>query len=317
MRLNAKGKKYLIILLPVAILVMAFYNGYNLYVLSQQLPVLATSLSESAEQTLKRELEGDQPLEPATFLLFGIDAGEFIGGRFREGEGNADTIVLAKVYPATQRLALLSIPRDTLVEIPGYTGFDKINHAHRFGGAELLVKTVAGFTGVEVDYYVGLNYLAFIDIVDLLGGVEFEVDRLIVSNSYRIEPGVQLLDGNHAFVVITTRRDPMGDVDRAARQQRFIQAVAAEIKDRPLDEILFITLATWENLDTNLDLVEGIRLYRKFEGVSDSELNMELVPGRFINREGITYWQPNQDGTEKVIEELFKAGKSGDVNRDE
>ena len=123
------------------------------------------------------ELQDDGPV---TFLLYGIDAGEWVGGSYREGIGRADTIILIQGDPSLKKAALLSIPRDTLVKIPDRAGDDKINHAYTYGGAPLLVETVELFTGISVDYYVGLNYRAFKDIVDILGGVEFDVDRTII-----------------------------------------------------------------------------------------------------------------------------------------
>src|SRR5690606_35945795 len=96
--------------------------------------------------------------KPVTLLLFGIDSGEWTEGGYREGVGRADTIVLFQADPLSKKASLLSIPRDTLVEIPGRSGDDKINHAYAFGKAALLVETVERFAGVPVDYHVGLNY---------------------------------------------------------------------------------------------------------------------------------------------------------------
>lgn len=247
-------------------------------------------------------LPGDKPV---TFLLFGIDSGEWVGGTYREGTGRADTIVLVQADPLSQKAALLSIPRDTLVEIPGRPGDDKINHAYAFGQAPLLVETVEHFTGVPVDGYVGLNYRAFKDIVDLLGGVEFDVDRVITCRGLRLEPGRQHLDGDAAFALVSFRNEPMGDIGRVRRQQRFIKAVAGSARQSSLDQLFYIMLAAWDNLDTDISFPEALTLSRRLSGITEENMAMELVPGWFYNRNGVSYWRPYLDETGKVIQDLF------------
>ena len=247
-------------------------------------------------------LPGDKPV---TFLLFGIDSGEWVGGTYREGTGRADTIVLVQADPLSQKAALLSIPRDTLVEIPGRPGDDKINHAYAFGQAPLLVETVEHFTGVPVDGYVGLNYRAFKDIVDLLGGVEFDVDRVITCRGLRLEPGRQHLDGDAAFALVSFRNEPMGDIGRVRRQQRFIKAVAGSARQSSLDQLFYIMLAAWDNLDTDISFPEAVTLSRRLSGITEENMAMELVPGWFYNRNGVSYWRPYLDETGKLIQDLF------------
>ncbi len=245
--------------------------------------------------------------EPVTFLLFGIDAGEWVGGSYRAGVGRADTIVLIQTDPGSGKASLLSIPRDTLVVIPGRPGDDKINHSYAFGRAPLLVETVEIFTGIEVDHYVGLNYIAFKDVVDLLGGVDFEVDRAIDSRGLHLEPGLQHLDGDMAFAVVSTRKDPMGDIARVRRQQRFIKTVAGAAKERSLDDLFYIMLAAWDNIDTDISIPGALALRRKLSGITEKDMAMEIVPGWFYNRGGISYWKPNLLQTEQIIQRLFQA----------
>jgi len=265
---------------------------------------LGGAFSEAVEDLTLLPADSAVP-EAVTFLIYGIDAGEWARGSYRPGPGRADTIVLVKFYPALKRAALLSIPRDTLVEIPGRPGDDKINHAYAFGQAELLVKTVEHFTGVAVDYYVGLNYRAFKDIVDLLGGVEFEVDREIRSRGRVLSPGLQLLDGDAAFALVSDRKEPLGDIGRVLRQQRFLKAVAGEARTRPLDELFLIALAAWHNIESNFKLAEAPGLYRALRGLREEDMVMEIVPGWFYNRGGISYWRPYPEDTAAVVERLF------------
>ena len=285
------------ILIPVSVhLLSGFFRSFALITGYFAETVRGSSLMPEA---------GPIQSDPVTFLIYGIDAGEWVQGTYRPGPGRADTIVLIKAFPASNTASLLSIPRDTLVEIPGYPGDDKINHAYAFGQAALLVQTVERFTGIPVDYYAGLNYTAFRDIVDYLGGVEFEVDRVIVSRGLRLEKGLQLLDGDAAFALVSTRQDPLGDIDRVKRQQRFIKAVWLESTKRPIDDIIYLVLAAWNNADTNMSLLDAIGLSGSLKGIKEEDVVMEIVPGWFYNRGGISYWGPYRARTDQLIRDLF------------
>ncbi|MEW5785702.1 MAG: LCP family protein [Bacillota bacterium] len=280
-------------------------TGYTFFWFYKNFSRTAHFIVDTAREASLAGLSGAEHQEPVTLLIFGIDAGEWVGGTVRDETGRADTIVLLRADPVAKTASLFSIPRDTLVEIPGRPGDDKINHAYAFGRAALLAETVERFTGVGIDYYVGLNYLAFKDIVDLLGGVEFEVDRVIQSRGLRLEPGLQVLDGDAAFAVISTRQDPLGDIDRVRRQQRFIKAVASEARARPPDDLFFMMLAAWKHLDTNVTLPEAVHLARALRGIEDEDMVTAVVPGWFYNRGGISYWRAYPEETAQVIADLF------------
>ena len=126
--MKKKSWLYLIVLLTVATLLWgAVYYVRPLY---------------QAYRALKNPPAAAAPVTPApaeakllqnryyNFLLYGVDAGEWVNGSYRPGKARADTIVFLQLDLAERTVALLSIPRDTLVKIPGYTGTDKINHAH-------------------------------------------------------------------------------------------------------------------------------------------------------------------------------------------
>ena len=248
-----KGSPLAVVVSIIALLMLPaalWFITANLYSCFVSFTGALVETIDTAAALQPEETEDDT----VTFLLFGIDAGEWVGGSYRAGASRADTIVLIQADPLTGKASLLSIPRDTLVVIPGRPGDDKINHSYAFGRVPLLVETVEHFTGIQVDHYVGLNYRAFKDVVDLLGGVDFDVDRVINCRGLCLEPGLQHLDGDMAFALVSTRKDPMGDIARVRRQQRFIKTVAGAAKGRPLDDIFYILLAAWDNIDTDISI---------------------------------------------------------------
>ncbi len=195
----------------------------------------AVASGDMGQALVKRERK-----KPYTVLLLGTD--------FREGEeaARADTIILARVDPEDDRVWMLSIPRDTRVEIPGY-GTDKINAAHFYGGPKLMAETVTELTGVSINHYAEIDFKGFAAMVDALGGVWVDVDveiddwraaSGIQNREPRIEPGHQRLNGAQALTFVRSRDFPDADFTRMRHQQTFFKALADQTTK--LDSVLKI-----------------------------------------------------------------------------
>jgi LCP family protein required for cell wall assembly len=161
------------------------------------------------------------------------------------GPSRADTIMLMRYGGG--KAARLSIPRDTLVNIPGH-GATKINAAYAFGGPALMIKTVKQFLGIEVNHLVEVDFEGFPKFVDALGGVKMKFDTCIVSRFEGRTPhigckgnfrrckatdGKVKLDGRDALDVVRIRKNRCApeesDLTRARRQQKFLEAVKGRI----------------------------------------------------------------------------------------
>lgn len=192
--------------------------------------------------------------EPFNVLLVGVDR------RPDPDEGvRSDTLILVHVEPAAGWAGMLSIPRDSVVEIPG-VGMRKINFAYTYGysnaealygagtapdaaGGALAADAVAGFLGVEVDYIAQIDFGGFQRVVDTLGGVRVDVARPILDPSYPsddygyerlyIPAGLQVMDGATALRYARTRHSS-SDFDRSARQQQVLRAILDEVRARGL-----------------------------------------------------------------------------------
>ncbi len=177
---------------------------------------------------LREALTERQPKEPFTVLLLGNDK------RPGEDSARADTIVLAKIDPDADKVWMLSIPRDTRVQVPGY-GTEKINAATFHGGPALMVDTVEQFLGIPVNHYMDIDFDGFIHVVDAVGGVWIDVDADIndpkasshgSETATRIDKGYQRLDGEHALTFVRSRDFPDADFTRMKHQQQFFKALA-------------------------------------------------------------------------------------------
>jgi LCP family protein required for cell wall assembly len=135
-----------------------------------------------------------------------------------------DTIML--VHSGSSGSVLVSLPRDSWVEIPGQ-GRGKLNAAYAFGGPELLVRTVEGATGLEIDHYAEIGFGGFVGAVDAVGGVELCVSEAISDPkaALDIQAGCQELDGPTALGYVRTRATAGSDFDRVERQRELLSAL--------------------------------------------------------------------------------------------
>jgi LCP family protein required for cell wall assembly len=180
---------------------------------------------------------------PSTILVLGTDEGPN-----REGPFRSDAIMIVRTDPDEHRIALLSIPRDLRVEIPG-RGPDKVNAAYAYGGPTLAIRTVQRLTGIQPNHVIVVNFSKFREVIDTLGGITVNVPDRILSNKFacpfatearcdrwpgwRFNRGEQEMDGRRALVYARIRinqLDPSeNDLTRGERQQAVIQAMADEI----------------------------------------------------------------------------------------
>jgi LCP family protein required for cell wall assembly len=176
-------------------------------------------------------LSGAADTPGRTYLIVGSDARDGWGDDGVEGARTDTIIILHK--PVEGPTALISIPRDSYVEIPGRAN-NKINAAFAFGGAPLLVETVENLSGLTVDHYLEVGFLGVTDVVDALGGVELCLDQDVDDwrSDLQWEAGCHLADGDTALAFSRMRySDPIGDIGRTQRQQQLVSAVAREASD--------------------------------------------------------------------------------------
>lgn len=189
----------------------------------------------SAEQSLAHvsALSGAPDTSGTTYLIVGSDSREgWEGDDGIEGE-RTDTIILVHV-PLEGPVALISLPRDSFVVIPGHDP-QKINAAYAFGGPPLLVQTVEGATGLTVDHYLEVGLTGVEGVVDALGGVELCYDHDVSDRRSKLEwsAGCHVADGRTALAFARMRySDPLGDIGRTQRQQQLIEAVGAKATSR-------------------------------------------------------------------------------------
>ncbi|WP_456920272.1 LCP family protein [Geodermatophilus sp. SYSU D00708] len=166
--------------------------------------------------------------EPVTFLLVGSDTRETTDEGVADG-GRSDAIMIARFSADRAHAQVISIPRDSWVDIPG-RGKNKINAAYAFGGPTLLIQTVEQLTAVRIDHYVAIDFQGIVQVTDDLGGVDVVVAETTSNGPYTFPAGVNHLDGDQARWYLGQRYGlPGGDFDRVRRQQQYLQAMFGKL----------------------------------------------------------------------------------------
>ena len=283
--LNPRTKKILVITsLVFSLLLCAGVITGALYYISVQ-----TRMAAPAEDVPERMISPEEalaPQEPYTIALLGTDA------RQPDVRDRTDTIILARVEPATRQVWMVSIPRDTKVEIPGY-GTRKINAAHAYGGPELAIEVIEELTGQHIDHYMTINFFGFEEVIDALGGVTLDVPNTIEGekaaladftsdkSASRIEAGLQHLDGAHALTFVRYRGYIDGDFGRTYAQQMFFRAVLDQIDEVSLVRVPGLVDAIASNVETNLTPIQLAQVAREMRGTKSENLYTITLEGEW------------------------------------
>jgi LCP family protein required for cell wall assembly len=165
---------------------------------------------------------------PATFLLVGSDTrADIAAGDLPDAR--SDAIMIARFTADRKRAQIISIPRDSWVDIPG-RGKNKINAAYAFGGPGLLIQTVEQLTGVRIDHFAAIDFAGLTQVTDDLGGVDVTVPETTTNGPYTFPAGLNHLDGDQARWYVGQRHGlPDGDFDRVRRQQNYLRAMFSKL----------------------------------------------------------------------------------------
>lgn len=240
-----------------------------------------------------------------SILALGID----------QESGNTDTIIVATVDFEKRAVYALSIPRDTRADIPGHRTF-KVNAAYAWGGLKTAEETVENLLGMPIDRVVLVRLEGFKRIVDLLGGVEVDVEKDMhyVDRKQRLyihlKKGYRLLDGEKAMQYVRFRHDPMGDLGRIQRQQKFLKALAAKMFQwREIDNLPALTRLIMEQLETDMSTREVLRLARFGKELPPENIFSTILPGTPQTVNGISYYVPDELRAQQALQELEQSAK--------
>jgi LCP family protein required for cell wall assembly len=250
----------------------------------------------------------------------------------------SDTMIVFTIDPVSHTAGMISVPRDLWVNIPGFNSYNKINAALFLGdtyklpggGAELAMKTVENFLGIQIQYFALIDFTAFTKMIDTIGGVcldiasEIKVGVLFESGTVNLEPGHQCLSGKVALGYARARDVnqgvAQGDVERSQHQQQVIMAV----RDKVLAPGNFLNLmgqarTLYDELsggvDTNLPLEDAMRLAMLAKDISLDSINTGVIDytmmqdGTYnLNGQQLAVLRPYPDKIRELVDKIFGGG---------
>lgn len=275
---KSKFKKYILSFIAIVFVSIIAWGGMNYYSFQKALD----KMNESTDDNLKASAK-EIDVEPFSVLLLGIDERENDSGR-------TDTMIVVTVNPDLGTIKMLSIPRDSRVEIVGNDTVEKINHAYARGGIAMSIDTVENLLSIPIDYYVAVNMEGFLSVIDEVGGIEVMNDMDLAHGGYSFPQGEIKLSGEEALIYSRIRyEDPRGDFGRQMRQKLILEALLKEAKD---PQILFQIGDILDVLGDNIRMNFTASELKNFSGLY-KKLNSEIDIMQFENGVGQmigNYW---------------------------
>ncbi|NSS67844.1 LCP family protein [Enterococcus faecalis] len=255
---------------------------------------------ETVERSKKSQVNLNNK-EPFSVLLLGIDTGD--DGRVEQGR--SDTTIVATVNPRDKQTTLVSLARDTYVDIPGQGKQDKLNHAYAFGGASLAMDTVENYLNIPINHYVSINMAGLKELVNAVGGIEVNNNLTFSQDGYDFTIGKTSLDGEQALSYSRMRyEDPNGDYGRQERQRKVIEGIVQKVLSlNSVSNYQEILTAVSDNMKTDLsfDDMKKIALdYRSAFG----KVKQDQLQGTGFMQDGVSYQRVDEQELTRVQQEL-------------
>lgn len=283
------------IILPLMLLAFTA-AGYGAFLYKKAETIFSASYQDDGRaKSDLRDGEVDPEIDNVSILLIGVDDSETrqFGGKTR-----SDALMLATLNEKKKTIKLLSIPRDSYVYVPEMGEKTKITHAHAYGGPRATIETVENLLDIPVDYYVRMNFNAFMDVVDAIDGIKVDVpyelsemDSKDRNGAIHLKPGVQKLDGEEALALARTRKLD-NDIERGKRQQEIMKAVVKKaISVNSISKYDKIVEAIGSNMKTNMTFNEmkAFISYGTTGKLKIQTLNLQGKDGRDPNSNAYIY----------------------------
>ncbi|MGC6367763.1 MAG: LCP family protein [Candidatus Marinamargulisbacteria bacterium] len=229
-----------------------------------------------------------------------------------QGSKRSDVIAVVHFNEQEKKVRLLSIPRDTRVNIPDI-GISKINHAYAHGGIALLNQTVAEFLSIPIHKHFIVKSDGVEQMIDAIGGVKVTIENDMLYDDFagnlhiNLKAGERVLNGNETIKYLRYRNDSKGDIGRIARQQN----VMSQLFDQVFNlRTLIITpklLSLFKkSIKTDIEITQMSKWLNHFiENTSSVDFATYTIPGTIRIIDGVSYWRPNMVYLDKLITKTF------------
>lgn len=249
--------------------------------------------------------------KPFYMVLMGVDSSDerkANGGT--DNDYRSDSIILVRIDPISKKVTLMSLHRDTEIEM-GEFGTQKLNAAHSLGGPELVISTVSKLAGVPINHYAEINFDGFKAAVDDLGGVEVEVSMTIDDKMAggHVSAGLQVLNGEQALILCRARHafDKFGDGDkyRAANQRLVLSAIAKKCLNSDIGTIAKTVTDLSKYIKTDLAINDIIGLAQIMKDIDiDKDVYSAMEPTKGVYKNGVWYEELDKEKWQKMMKRM-------------
>ena len=258
----------MIILLVISIVVItSFLVGY--FYLKSKLSLATFKELDYDDLGIEKTINDGKVIidETIKFAIFGSDSRD----EDNQYAGRSDAIIIVSMNTTKKTISLISIPRDSYVNVPGY-GYTKINHAYAYGQEQLSLKTINTNFGLDIDQYITIDFSGLVNVVDFLGGVELNLSQEEVNfinarttGNKLSASGTMTLNGTQAL--IHSRNRYVGnDFYRTSRQRDIMIALMEKISKKSPTEILNMSDVILSNVTTNMNIDKYTNMFKKLSG---------------------------------------------------
>lgn len=276
-RLKKKKRRWITFFL-VIFLCFTGMMAYSYFQYKQGVSQSIESMEEAEDNIIVQEVydfNGEQDQYGGTnVLILGSDS---------RGEKNsrADTIMVARYHPDTESYKIISVMRDSYVEIPGY-GKNRINTAFALGGPELLRETLKENFNLDIQYYAIIDFQGFVRLIDeaFPKGVEINVEKKMSHNiDVTIEPGLQYLDGEHLLGYVRFRHDATSDFGRVERQQEVVKQIGEQLTSfQTIPKLPKLLGVVTPYINTNMDTGDILYIGKSFLSKENRNIESLRIP---------------------------------------
>ncbi|CEJ72925.1 cell envelope-like transcriptional attenuator domain-containing protein [[Clostridium] sordellii] len=272
------NKKIIVILL----LIIFIPAGILTFMIKENHKKEEIAKKEAKQEALKNE-------KSMNIALFGLDR------RSKEEKSRADSIMVANINFETKTINLVSILRDTLVDIKGH-GKDKLNHSYAYGGPELSMETINSNFDLDINKYVSVDFFSLAKVIDIIGGVDIDlkdyeanqinqnlneingIEKLPKETDYIQGSGLKNLNGRQAVAYCRIRKEGNGDYERTQRQRNVLKAILLKYEKLDSGKRFEVGMEMMSQVNTNIPINDIKDLQNKILSDKDFTINQHMIP---------------------------------------
>lgn len=272
------NKKIIVILL----LIIFIPAGILTFMIKENHKKEEIANKEAKQEALKNE-------KSMNIALFGLDR------RSKEEKSRSDSIMVANINFETKTINLVSILRDTLVDIKGH-GKDKLNHSYAYGGPELSMETINSNFDLDINKYVSVDFFSLAKVIDIIGGVDIDlkdyeanqinqnlneinsIEKLPKGTDYIQGSGLKNLNGRQAVAYCRIRKEGNGDYERTQRQRNVLKAILSKYEKLDSGKRFEVSMEMMSQVTTNIPINDIKELQSKILNDKDFTINQHMIP---------------------------------------